>query len=211
MKKVIFYFDGFNFYNGLRSKSEKDRTWKDYYWIDFVKFCNQFIYDGSELAAIKYFTAPPMNTYKRSKQSALFGANKLLNPLLFQVYNGQYQNRTINCGICKKDFQHPEEKRTDVNISVSMLMDCLHNRVDTLVLVSADSDQVPTIQAIKQNFPTKNVKVYFPPNRTSSDLLAHAKPVVLLENNESRFKNSVMPILVNVGDKKYTMPEDWKP
>ena len=75
-KRVIFYFDGFNFYNGLREQSLINPAWKNYYWIDLVKFCEQFITPSdSELVAVKYFTSPPTNLTKRSKQSAFFGAN----------------------------------------------------------------------------------------------------------------------------------------
>jgi len=38
MKRTTFYFDGFNFYYGLKEKSNEDESWKEFYWIDFVKF-----------------------------------------------------------------------------------------------------------------------------------------------------------------------------
>jgi len=43
-KKVVFYFDGFNFYNGLKSYSVVNPVWKNYYWIDFIKLCSQFVF-----------------------------------------------------------------------------------------------------------------------------------------------------------------------
>jgi uncharacterized LabA/DUF88 family protein len=212
MKRVIFYFDGFNFYNGLRDKSLKEPQWKNYYWIDLFKFCNQFIYEGSELIAVKYFTSPPMNDKKRSKQSAFFGANKLINKEKFLVYNGRFSNnKEIDCrAACKQRFYVLEEKRTDVSIAVNILLDCFENKVDTIILVTADSDQVPTIQAIKEKFPDKKLKVYFPPDRTSADILQHAKPVIHLENNEDKFKIAIMPSIIEFDGKKYTKPSDWK-
>ena len=82
-----------------------------------------------------------------------------------------------------------------------MMLDCFHDKADTFVLISADSDQVPTLQAIKQNFPSKSIKVYFPPNRKSADLLSIFNQVVYLENNEDKFMKSVMPGEVIVGEK----------
>lgn len=211
MKRVIFYFDGFNFYNGLRDKSIKEPCWKNYYWIDLFKFCNQFVYEGSELIAVKYFTSPPMNDQKRSKQSALFGANSLINKEKFKVYNGKFSNKEIECRAqCKAKFFHLEEKRTDVCIAVNILLDCINDIVDTIVLVSADSDQIPTIQAIKNQYPSKKLKVYFPPERNSADIKQHVNPIVYLENHEDKFKEAVMPTIVEVGNKKYTKPGDWK-
>jgi uncharacterized LabA/DUF88 family protein len=201
MNRVIFYFDGFNFFNGLKERAIEFPVWKNYYWIDFIKLCEQFIQEG-QLISVKYFTAPPSNDGQRSRQSALFSANKLLYPDTFSQINGNYQNKTIECKKCRKKFDHPEEKRTDVNIAISMMLDCFNNNADTLVLISADSDQVPTIQAIKKNFPEKKVKVYFPPNRKSAELLAVLRQVVYLENNEDKFRSSVMPEKIQVEVKR---------
>lgn len=168
MSRVIFYFDGFNFYNGLKAKAKLDRTWRNYYWLDFVMFCRQFIYehDGHELIAVIYFTAPPFNQKKRSKQSALLHANKLISKDLFKVFQGHYTEKEIAClAFCKEKFKVYEEKCTDVNLALEILMDCNNDNVDIIILVTADSDQIPTIRTIKENYPRKVVKVYFPPCR----------------------------------------------
>lgn len=80
-KKVVFYFDGFNFYHGLKDYTLINSEWKNYYWLDFVKFCSQFVFehDNQKLHKVKYFTAPPKDVQKRSKQIALFSANTILN------------------------------------------------------------------------------------------------------------------------------------
>lgn len=209
MKRVIFYFDGFNFYNGLKEKAQANPDWKKFYWIDFVAFCSQFFPDAS-LEAVKYFTAPPSNNGQRGRQAALFAANSIRNPEKFLVVKGNYQNKTIECKKCKESFEHPEEKRTDVNIAVHMMLDCFLDKADTLILISADSDQVPAVQAIKEQFPNKTVKIYFPPQRNSAELFAIAKPVVYLDNAESKFKAAVMPAAVTNGTKTYTRPPEWK-
>ncbi|HEX2609354.1 MAG TPA: NYN domain-containing protein [Flavisolibacter sp.] len=160
MKKVVFYFDGFNFYNGLKDKSKIDRSWRNYYWLDFVKLCNQFL-DPSyhTLAKVKYFTAPPKNREKQRKQQVLFNANRALNPDLFLYISGNYQDKSIECHKCHKIFTVPEEKRTDVGIAIEMMVDCINNVAYLLILVTADSDQIPTIKAIKKQFPDKQLKV----------------------------------------------------
>lgn len=212
-KKVVFYFDGFNFYNGFKSFTGLNPDWKDYYWIDFIKLCSQFVFsqDGQVLHKVKYFTAPPKNLLKRSKQSALFGANKILNDSTFEVINGHYADKFINCqAICKKTFKVPEEKCTDVNISLGIIGDCLNKEVDIVVLVTADSDQVSTVKFIQKNFPQIKIKLYFPPDRKSNELKSLFKQIVYLENHEEKFKNSRMPFEVKDDNKKYTKPVDWK-
>lgn len=211
MKRVIFYFDGFNTYNGLKSQSKIDSQWKNYYWIDLVKFCSQFVYEGSELVAVKYFTSPPMNAIKRSKQSAFLGANILINRNKFIVYNGQYIHKAVDCeALCKKPFKILEEKRTDASIAINILLDCMEDKVDTIVLITADSDQIPTIKTIKQRFPGKKLKIYFPPCRTSFEITNEAKLVVYLENQEDKLKASIMEFMITNGTKKYSRPPEWK-
>jgi len=212
-KKVVFYFDGFNFYNGFKSYINENPDWKNYYWLDFIKLCSQFVnsHDGQVLHKVKYFTAPPINVQKKSKQSALFGANKILNGDKFEVINGHYTDKSIDChATCKETFKVPVEKCTDVNFALSIIKDCMDGEVDTVVLVTADSDQVPTIKFIKERFPKIKIKLYFPPDRKSNELKGAVNPVVFLENHEEKFKNAKLPFEVKNDTKKYTRPDNWK-
>lgn len=45
-----------------------------------------------------------------------------------------------------------------------------YNAVDSVVLITADTDQVPTIQQFKKLYPQKQIGVFFPLNRSSADL-----------------------------------------
>ncbi|WP_264511021.1 NYN domain-containing protein [Flavobacterium sp. N1719] len=212
-KKVVFYFDGFNFYHGFKSYTGANPDWKNYYWIDFVKFCSQFVFahDGQVLHKVKYFTAPPINLQKRSKQSALFGANKVINGDTFEVLNGHYADKYIDClATCKETFRVPEEKCTDVNIALNIVGDCMDNQVDVIVLVTADSDQVSTVKFIQKKFPHIKIKLYFPPNRASNELKSLFKQVVYLEKHEDKFKNAKMTFEVKNEKKTFTRPADWK-
>ncbi|WP_343693550.1 NYN domain-containing protein [Chitinophaga sp.] len=213
MKKVVFYVDGFNFYHGFKSYIDSNSEWRNYYWIDFVNLYSHFVFahDGHELHSVKYFTAPPSSTSKRSKQSALFGANKILNGEKFEVINGHYSDKFITCkATCKEEFFLPEEKCTDVNLALHIVQDCMAEVVDIVVLVTADSDQLSTIKLLKAKFPKVKVRLYFPPNRRSNELRSEISPVVYLENHEDKFKNAVMPFEVSNEKKKYTRPPDWK-
>ncbi len=170
-----------------------------------------FLQDGQILHKVKYYTAPPINTIKRSKQSALFGANKIINNSLFEVINGHYADKFINCqAICKKKFKVPEEKCTDVNISLGIIEDCIDNEVDIIILVTADSDQVSTVKFIQKKFPHIKMKLYFPPDRKSNELKSLFNKVVYLENHEDKFINAKMQSEVKNDKKTYTRPANWK-
>ena len=213
-KRVIFYVDGFNFYYGLKRKKKADDKWSRFYWIDVVKLFEQFIGPDQELVKVVYFTASPLEPDKSSRQSAFLNANSLLHPDRFEIVRGKYINKPILCPYCHLTFNRPEEKKTDVNLSVRMMGDCFKDETDIIVLVSADTDLIPPIDFILNNFPDKRVKVYFPPTNFSFDINSfmktHNSTIVRLESNAVKFNNAIMPETVTVGDKSYTIPDSWK-
>ena len=210
MNKVTFYIDGFNFYYGLSTSKKQDPMWQRFYWIDVVKFCRSFLSKEQSLEKVIYFTASPLDPKKSSRQSSFLNANKHLNKDVFEVVRGKYIEKPIICPNCNSSFLRPEEKKTDVNISVRMMEDCINNKTDTLILVSADSDLIPPLESIKRTFPEKTLKVYFPPSRYSRDikdfLYLQKKKPILLDKNIKRFEDAIMPEVVG----KYTIPESWK-
>lgn len=213
-KKVTFYVDGFNFYYGLKRKKQVDRSWQRFYWIDVVKLFEQFLGPDQELAKVIYFTASPLDPDKSSRQSAFLNANSILHPDKFEIVRGKYINKTIMCPHCYLAINRPEEKKTDVNLSVRMMGDCFNDETDIVVLVSADTDLIPPIDFILNHFPDKKVKVYFPPANYSFDIngymKAHKSNVVRLESNAVKFNNAIMPDTVTVGARTYTIPGNWK-
>jgi uncharacterized LabA/DUF88 family protein len=214
MERVTFYIDGFNFYYALKRSKLSNPVWKQFYWIDFVKLFGQFLGDNQVLEKVVYFTATPLSPQKSSRQGTLFNANKLLNGNRFEVVRGKYYDKQFICPSCQFSISKPEEKRTDVNISVRMMGDCSLNTTDVLVLVSADSDLVPPVEFIQKHHKNKTVRVYFPPNAYCNDLnynmISHKKKVVKLSNNIGKFANSVMPDTVTNGIKTVTIPQKWQ-
>lgn len=214
MERVTFYIDGFNFYYALKRSKVSNPVWKQFYWIDFVKLFSQFLGNNQVLSKVVYFTATPLSSQKSSRQGTLFNANKLINGDHFEVVRGKYYDKQIICPSCKYSISKPEEKRTDVNISVRMMGDCSLNATDVLVLVSADSDLAPPIEFIQKHYPDKTVRVYFPPNSFCNDLnynmIRNKKRVVKLSSNIGKFANSIMPESVINNGKTYTIPEKWK-
>lgn len=213
-KRVTFYVDGFNFYYGLRRSRKGDPRWGKYYWIDMVKFCESFLGEDQQLEKVVYFTASPLREDKSSRQSAFLNANRLINGDRFEIVRGKYFTKDITCPLCKGTIPRPEEKRTDVNISVRMIADCVLDKTDNLVLISADSDLVPPLEFIQRNYKNKKLKVYFPPSDNCRDLTdnlkRHGGKPSLLEKNEKRFEMAVMDDEVSKNGLKYSIPEKWK-
>jgi hypothetical protein len=157
--RVVVYIDGFNLYYGvLRFSKEK--------WLDIERLF-KLLRPHDTIQKIRYFTALSSGG-KSQDQLAYLKAIETL-PLV-NVIRGRYKNKTVKClvqavcAVADKDrfFNTPEEKRTDVNIAVSMLDDAYQNFCDHFILVSGDSDLVPAVNMIRTRFPAKQVTVYVP-------------------------------------------------
>lgn len=214
MQRVIFYIDGFNFYYGLRRAKYADNRWLKAYWINVVKLCEQFLGEGQILEKVVYFTASPLNPDKSMRQSAFLNANKAISGPRFEVVRGKYLKKEIICPYCQGHISRPEEKRTDVNISVRMVGDAVLRKADIYALVSADSDLLTPINYIRQNFKDTIVKVYFPPSNFSHDirdtLSAWGKKPVLMIKSFYLFDRAHLADAVEGDGERFICPDNWK-
>lgn len=204
-QKVIVYVDGFNFYYGLKG----DPKWKRYYWLDIVKFFEKFMKPDQELIKVKYFSARPDNQEKNARQYAFFQAN--MENSRFQLILGKYLKKKITCFNCGNIINTYEEKESDVRIATQIVSDSYEKNCDIAIVVSADSDMIPSVELAKQA--GQKVFIYFPSNHYSSNLaaLANGHPIQL-SKYESRFRQSLLPDVVHLKEKNYdlSIPEKWK-
>ena len=59
---------------------------------------------------------------------------------------------------------------TDVKIAVEMLRDAYDDTYDTALIISADSDLAPPVEAVRSKFLHKRIIVISPPERQSKKL-----------------------------------------
>lgn len=174
--RVIAYVDGFNLYFGLR-----DSRYKRYYWLNIQAMVQNLIRPYQKLLMTKYFTARISGPKKgdsskfalnleakRRRQAVFLEALETLTG--FKIYYGHYLREKVECRNCGRVWNDHEEKMTDVNIATEILTDAFENKFDTALLISADSDLVPTIRALKRLFSEKQIVVFFPPGRFSAQL-----------------------------------------
>jgi len=201
-KKVIAYFDGFNYYEGLRKKG-----WRKYYWQDFVKFVELFLLSYQELEEVRYFSAVQKNEEKAKRQDKLFQANKT-NPK-FSLILGEFKQRTkwrnVDCNGRKvgREIKFWEEKKSDVALASYIIRDVILNKCDIIFLFSADSDITPAldiVQEITHSIKTIKIIVFFPPGNYSYDLNQRADKIFRLKKHEYKFQNSQFPDKVTLND-----------
>ncbi len=209
-RKVIAYFDGFNYYEGLRSKK-----WKHYYWQDFVRFSELFLKKNQTLEFVRYFTAIQDDKDKADRQDLLFQANKLNHKFLCFFGEFKRRNRWKRVNICGKkhsvNINFWEEKKTDVALACYMIRDVVLNKCDVSILFCADGDLTPSIEVIKELKPTHKIIVFFPPSLFSYDIKNNATKAYKLDNYEHHFKNSLLPNEITLPDGfVIKRPDKWK-
>jgi len=101
----------------------------------------------------------------------------------FSVFYGHWLSNPVTCRKCGHTYESYHEKMTDVNIAVELMSDAFQDHLDVALLVSADSDLVGPVKAIRQFFPSKRVIIAFPPARHSAALKAVAHGYISIGRN----------------------------
>lgn len=206
-KKVIVYVDGYNFYYGLRNGKA---LWRRAYWLDVVAFFERMMQDDQELVEVHYYSSRPVDDQQAyDNQDEFFSAN-LLNPK-FRLHLGRYKKKKFKCQNCGFKNKTYEEKETDVRVATGMLVDVFQKRCDVTVVVSADSDMIPSVEAIKNFAPTHPVIAFIPPTQHSYALVGNCDKAVFLEQYRARFMQSLLPDTVTMPNGHVLRcPRNWK-
>lgn len=166
MKRVIAYIDGFNLYFGL-----KEKGWRRYYWLNVQALASTLLKPGQQLVFTKYFTSRVIdNVDKQKRQTTFIEALETLSD--FKIFYGKYRLNERVCQSCGSVDYVPNEKMSDVNIAVELLVDAFQDNFDVALLISADSDLTAALSSVKRMLPAKQIVVAFPPYRFSKDLAA---------------------------------------
>lgn len=183
------YIDGFNLYHGLRRRG-KNASWK---WLNVDAMCRTLL-PGHTINLIRYFTARVIgfqhdvgapqrqDLYLRAlatlpsvriHSDAFFSSH----PLVLPQFPLAYRNSIIppNRPPLMVQVHRAEEKQTDVDIAVNLIMDCVDQACDTFVVVSNDADLVTPIKTVRDRF-GKTIIVINPHGRkrTSGHLITAA-------------------------------------
>lgn len=173
------FVDGYNLFYGLLAGTQ-------YKWLDLQALLAHIIRvenPDNTLQAVSFFTTSVMpalatrgtvskeaqDTYLRALKArgveVFFGRHQLepRNAPRF-VDKGTPASRTDQIGIWKL-----EEKETDVHIAISMYRLAARQaalppdqRIEQIVLVSADTDMTPALRAIREDFPDLHLGVILP-------------------------------------------------
>jgi hypothetical protein len=187
VERVVAYVDGFNLYFGLKRSG-----FKRYYWLDPTALGSSLLKPSQQLVATHYFTARIRdngnNVADRKRQNDYIEALGLRG---VQCQFGHYLEKTRECRKCHATWPDYEEKMTDVNIAIQLLLDAVDDAFDVALVISGDSDLTTPIQRVRQRLPAKRVIVAFPPRRYSSELKRCASGYVNI--GEDKLRTSQLP------------------
>lgn len=205
MRRVIVYIDGFNLYFGM-----KDKGWERYLWLNLRALAGNLLKPDQRLVHTKYFTSRVSGTLrdpdKPKRQNIYLEALQTLDNL--DIFYGHYLPKTVECFSCHASWVAHEEKMTDVNIAVSLLLDAYDDAFDTAILITGDSDLTAPIKELRKRFPKKLLVVAFPPKRESVMLRKVAQASFII--GRKKLADSQFPAEVVKSDGfKLTRPSTW--
>lgn len=158
MTRTACYIDGFNLYHAIEALEKPHLK-----WLNLHGLATSFLRRGDHLEQVVYFTAIMVWNQEKSRRHREYIS--ALRAVGVEVILSKFQSSGKHCIRFDRYCSFREEKQTDVAFSSRILCDCLRDSVDRVVIVTADSDQVPTVAAIRGLIPKVQVSLACPPGR----------------------------------------------
>jgi uncharacterized LabA/DUF88 family protein len=200
--RVIAFIDGFNFYHALLENG--CRTLK---WLNYRALAEAFVAPSRErLVKVFYFTAVVPWDSKKAARHRLFIQAQEINGV--EIRMGKFKEVTRKCRQCGNAYKTFEEKETDVNLAVTMLLEAANDTFDKAILFSGDSDMIAGVKALKSLAPHKHVQVVVPFGRSSIDLVNSCHSSAKIKRKH--LENNQLPSIITLsGGKTLTKPPEW--
>lgn len=179
-KRVTMYVDGFNLYYGLLVPNP---AWK---WLDLAALARAI--RPGDATTVRYFTAkvrPVPDPGPRDRQRLYLKALETLSDV--SIHFGHFTTHPT-----RKALVHPapggprtvevwktEEKGSDVNLAMYLLLDGVDGRYDEAVVISGDSDLVGPVREANRRFGPVHV---LNPRAAHSDLARAATSYATLDS-----------------------------
>jgi uncharacterized LabA/DUF88 family protein len=159
--KTIVFIDGYNLYYGLLRRSP-------YKWLDLYTLFQSHVLQNADVLEIRYYTAPVLarmsdDTESPKRQRTYLQALRKHQPKKVTIIEGKMIVATPFSRLVEPMADAPhinkvqvysfEEKQSDVNMAVDMVISALTSECEQIVLCSNDSDLKAAFARIKQYAP----------------------------------------------------------
>lgn len=159
MATIRAYIDGFNLYHAIDAIGNHRLK-----WINLIQLSRSLIRQDDILDEVHFFTA--ILNWNHQKQQRHRNYLAALTAIGVKIHEGNFKKANKKCWQMDRFCSMREEKQTDVAIAVKMVADAVESKFEKALLITADSDQIPTVRYVQQTL-GKPVLLRFPPNRKS--------------------------------------------
>lgn len=200
-KRVCVYVDGFNLYHAVAVMND-DRL----KWLNFWSLSKSMLKPGEVLEEVYFFTAIlKWEPQKQGRHKNFIVAQEAKG---VTIVESNFKRVKKKCPLHGHTCPRYEEKQTDVAISTTILADAIKGRVDRVILITADSDQVPLARTMSELFPDIAMTLAAPPGRADQarelgDVITDRSPLTLGRLHAHRLPRDVHDA---DGNKVATMP-----
>ena len=185
-KKVCIYIDGENFTIFLQKFIDSENIKNDHTNVNWINLSKTFLrqQENEKLYSVNYFSVLYKHGSKFQKNQHQY--HKQLIESGVKIIYGQYKKKSKKFKECNKIHKYKEEKETDVNIALQIVLDAEDNLYERAIIVGADTDLVPAIKKVKERHSEKEIYIYTPPTKrrvNAIDFLKIANKVKRLSLN----------------------------
>ncbi|NUP91161.1 MAG: NYN domain-containing protein [Candidatus Sumerlaeia bacterium] len=185
MGTVDFFIDGFNVYHALQGNP----AYRKYKWLDYAALARCYVGGNDQVGRVNLYTA--FTTWNAGKVARHREFLKAQCHQGVDVVLGHFKIKDKYCTNCRTVFRTPVEKRTDVNIAIGLFVGAHLNSYDRAILITGDTDVIPSIEAVKRIFPMKQVGIVIPLGRRSEEIKLHCD--FHFRMNENQLSRSQLP------------------
>ena len=201
--RINVYIDGFNLYH-----STLQRTHPDCRWLNLLELSKRLINpETEEIRTVYYFSA--LTTWLPERAKKHLSYIHALRTVGVKNVLGKFSLRERKCPLCSGRYQSHEEKKTDINIAITLLGDAVEDKFDTALILSGDSDLAPVSTKLRQLCPAKKIGIIVPKGQSAMHLKHHADFFKKIQTKD--LKKSLLPQQVVYNGKPITAPPGWLP
>ena len=202
-RRINVYVDGFNLYHSALQK-----TYPGCRWLNLFELAKRLVNPQTEeISDVYYFSALTEWLPEKAKKHLLY--IKALRTIGVKDILGKFTLRERKCPRCHTLYKAHEEKKTDINIAITLLADAVLNKFDTALILSGDSDLAPVSGKLRLLCPGKKIGIVIPKGQLAAHLKQHADFHKSIQAKD--FKHSLLPEQVTYNGHIITAPAGWLP
>jgi uncharacterized LabA/DUF88 family protein len=160
MATTGFYVDGFNLYHAISDLGRNDLK-----WLNLKQLAKSYLQQQDVLVRVCYFTAVHLHNPEKAQRHQIY--IDALRAVGVEVITSTFQRVDKYCKGYERYCKFSEEKRTDVALASTYLVDAMSGLAERIIIVTADSDQIPCVTAVQVHCPLVSIELAPPPGRAA--------------------------------------------